>query len=76
MQVVIRCAPCCMLYAVEGRLCSLEVPEVQVVQQGEGWAPFAGDAGGAAGWRVGSVCAGNAGGDTMRATLYAGGCGG
>jgi len=48
------CALLCILEAVEGRFCSLEV------QSSGGWLLFVGDAGG----------------DTLRATLYARGCGG
>ena len=59
---VIRCALLCMLLeAVEGGLCSLEALEVQ---RCGGWVLFDGGAG-------------DDGGDTLRATLYAAGsCGG
>ena len=61
----------CMLEAVEGELCLLEVPEVQeamrsvllCIQEAVEVSNFAGGVGGA-------------GGDALCATLYAGGCGG
>src|SRR6266480_4668720 len=73
---VIRCLLLCMLEAVEGRLCLLEVRRRCVVCYPVcwrlWWVPlFAGGVGG-----VGVVGVGGGGGDTLCATLYTGGRGG